>query len=697
MGQVTRKILIKQKPEWMPAEMGEMKGRVVLKFRFSEAERRVYRKRAMIPVSEWAERHRFVTRGPLEGTKFRKGTVPYSPAIMDAIFWPSVEEAVMCTADQVAKSFIADTCLGYAADRAPGPALIVYPDENTAIEAMKDRIAPMFNMSPRLRSYMSGTRDDETAKRINLSHMQIYAAWARSPIQLANRSIKYLILDETDKYPMTAGTREADPVSKAEKRVRVFRYGKKIIKCSTPTTETGVIWTEINSCQVVFEYHVTCPDCGHVHLMNFQQIKWPDDVRDPVKVKNEALAYYVCPGCGSCWTDLKRDAAVKWGKWVAMGKSLDGKTEYEGVAHSTSSGSARLELFEYLKKYKPKKIGFHIPSWLSPFVEISDVAAAFLKGLKNKNHLKDFNNSHRAYPWTDWTQERKEDRILELRDERPRGRVPGIDDLRLTIDDGKSKTGEAESSKLKAESGIVACLTAGIDTQDDGFWYEIIAWGWPDADLDMTSWQTREGFVTSFDGLKKIILDDRYKERDGREHYVRLALQDAMGHRTDKVYDFCRMHRGVIIPTQGVDRRTMTQPHAWSNIETYPGTKKPIPGGLKLLRFDTTYYKNILAAKLEINRDDPGAWHLHSETTEEWARQLCAEVFDPEKNIWVQIASMANHAWDCGVLNILAADILGVKYMRPQAAAQGAERKAQGEKREEGKKWIGKRKGKWLR
>jgi hypothetical protein len=112
-----------------------------------------------------------------------------------------------------------------------------------------------------------------------------------------------------------------------------------------------------------------------MHLMSFKSIKWPEDVRDPEKVLNNELAYYECPACGSCWTNLKRDAAARFGRWVAMEKSRDGEKEIEGTG---------LELFEYLKKYNPRKIGFHIPSWVSPFVTLSEVAAAFLKGLKDR-------------------------------------------------------------------------------------------------------------------------------------------------------------------------------------------------------------------------------------------------------------------------------------------------------------------------
>jgi len=175
-----------------------------------------------------------------------------------------------------------------------------------------------------------------------------------------------------------------------------------------------------------------------------------------------------------------------------------------------------------------------------------------------------------------------------------------------------------------------------------------------------------------------------------------------MGHRTSEVYDFCRLHRGRIIPLQGVDTRRMTQPHTWSIIEYYPGTKKPIPGGIKLLRADVNFYKDDLAGKLEVNPEDPGAWHLHAEATEELARHMCAEVTD-EKGLWVPRANRPNHFWDCAVYNLVAWDVLGVRYMRPKrpkkADAGEQHRRDEGAGRaERGTRpgWLNKRPG-WLK
>lgn len=52
-----------------------------------------------------------------------------------------------------------------------------------------------------------------------------------------------------------------------------------------------------------------------------------------------------------------------------------------------------------------------------------------------------------------------------------------------------------------------------------------------------------------------------------------------------------------------------------------------------------------------------------SETTETWARHMCAEYTD-EKGLWQCPENKANHGWDCSVYNLVAADILGVRFWR---------------------------------
>lgn len=632
-------------PAWLPPSLRERSAPVRFSFRWSKAERNVFHKRPKIPVSEWAEKHRVITMGDFKG-KWKNSVNPYLSGIMDASFYPSVETIILCAVDQTGKSEVVNNCIGYAIDRAPGPALFIYPDELTAKDNSRDRIMPMIQSSPRLRSFLTGQSDDEAMTRINLQRMPIYMAWAHSASRLANKPIRYVVFDETDKYPVTAGKREGDPISKGEKRARTYRWTRKIWKISTPTIETGPIWVALTTeAQVVFDYWVPCSDCGAEQIMEERQIKIPEGEKSPMAIESRNLAWYECASCGSHWSDYHRDKAVARGRW------RDRTEEH-------------LELFEHLRVLRPRRIGFHLPAWVSRFVGLSECAAKRIQGEGDKTIRKDWCNSYCAVPWKDHTVERKEDAILKLRDDRPRGLVPS--------------------------GGVVSCLTAGADTQKYGFWYEIRAWGYG---LTMESWQIREGYVETWEALLQLMCQDAYRDIDGNEHRVRLVVQDAMGvrERTIEVYDMARMHRNFLLPFKGEDR--LSTPHIWSKIDVYPGTTKPIPGGIRLLRADVNFFKNQLAAKLEIAPNDPGAWHLHSETTEAWGKHMCAE-FVNDKGLWECASGRDNHGWDCSVYNLVAADVLGVRFWPKPAKPQGAERKAQSEAQRPG--WLPQAQG-WLK
>jgi phage terminase large subunit GpA-like protein len=245
-------------------------------------------------------------------------------------------------------------------------------------------------------------------------------------------------------------------------------------------------------------------------------------------------------------------------------------------------------------------------------------------------------NGYLAEPWIAWEEEREENDLLQLADDRPRGLVPGPD---------------------KA-----AALTCGVDTQKDGFWFEIRAWGFG---AELTSWQVREGFVSGFEALERILFEDVYSDARGNEYAVRRACIDSGGHRTAEVYEFARKHRGRVIPIKGEQR--MARPHVFTVIDTYPGRRKPIPGGLKLLRVDTTFYKDALDARLRTAAADPGAWLFHGEVSTDWLRQMCAEYRD-DSGVWRVIGSRPNHAWDVSVYNLVAAELAGVKYIRREPA-----------------------------
>lgn len=638
---------------WLPPDLIKNPAARKMRVTFSDAERRIFRKHKKIPVSRWAEMHRYVTMSVLPG-RWRNEVTPYLAGIMDASFFPSVQTIILCKAPQVGGTESLYNCMGYAIDRDPGPILVIYPDELTARENNQDRIQPMIKSSPRLRSYMTGAEDDSSMLRINLSHMPIYMAWARSAVRLGNKAIRYVFFDEIDKYVDTAGKKEADPISLGEARTTTYRHNRKIWKISTPTVETGNIHKALTvEAQVIFDFYVTCTFCNHHHKMDFGQIKWAhkkeadaqgkQHSEDPEVVEAQKLAWYECPNCQAHWTDYDRDRAVRRGNW---------RDRKEGV-----------ELYEYLRVYKPLKIGFHLPSWISPFVSLAEIAASYLRGRRDINKYKDFYNKHRAEPWRLFVTSKDEAQILAAR---------------------------APIAPQSVPAAAIA-LTCGIDVQKYGFWFAVRAWA-----ADLTSWLIHYGFLDTEEAMDRIIFETNYPV-EGTQKTMRIfrALKDIGGTEkyedmtmTEETYMWLIKNRGrggvSVWGSKGSSRALPGMLHLGNAIMTSPAGKR-LPAALRVLSIDTNkakdqyHYRLGLAASPE-TRHLPGAAFLHKDTGADYAAQILAEekqITDKGGEEWVNQHNRPNHLLDAEVMAMACAEMEfpggGIRLLAAAAASAGQE------------------------
>lgn len=630
-----------QLPPWLHPEtraavcrLVAARGRIEWRWSFGRGERAVLRHRAPIPASQWAERHRVVHESSRKGP-WRNLVTPYSVGIMDAAFYPSVRVESIIKCPQSGATEAVHNCIGYTIDRAPGPVLYVYPDEATARENAQDRIIPMLRSSPRLREYLTGMADDMGSLRIRMSHLTVYMAWSGSAARLGNKPIRYLVLDELDKYQGTK--REAAAEALAEKRVISWGSRAIIWKLSTPTVVDGPIDRAFRTSEARFRYHVICPHCGCELLMDFERIRWPEKT-DPVKIRSRSLGYYECQHCHARWIDADRDLAVRAGLW-----------------REESTG---LSLTEHLEQHRPISVGFHIPAWISPFVSLSEIAAKALEYqlAPNLELLKDLQNNYRAEPWEAEFERRDEDSVLALCDDRPRGAVPG------PVQTGT--TGDARQER-------VAALLAAVDTQLRYFRYVIRAFGYGEG---AESWLVQEGVAPTFQALDELFWRSDYRDALGRPYRVRACIIDAMGEptRTAEVYAWAARNRGRVFPAQGV--HAPATPVSYAPQEYFPGPRGErlrIPGGILLHRIDTTLFKGTLANRLSVSPGDPGTFWLHAgpDSLRAYAKEMCAEVWNPEKNLWDNPHGRANHAWDCEYLLQALAWMLNIaKKQRPGGA-----------------------------
>jgi len=131
---------------------------------------------------------------------------------------------------QMLKTSIMVNFLGYIADVDPGPTLAVEPRSEDAKRF--PRIAS--RRCSGTRRHSRETRRGEVARFEQHAMHKVFAngsghitfTGAISPSGLAMRPIRYLLLDEIDRYPTSAGS-EGDPVSLAMQRTGEFEHNKK--------------------------------------------------------------------------------------------------------------------------------------------------------------------------------------------------------------------------------------------------------------------------------------------------------------------------------------------------------------------------------------------------------------------------------------------------------------------------------------
>lgn len=445
-----------------------------------------------IRPSEWVEQYRILPAGvSAEPGRMRLDRTPYVRGILDAVAEPGVEEVVWLKPTQVGGSETIRNLLAFWIDTDPGPCLMVMPDEKSAKEAIEERIRPMLEASPQLRRHLSDRAWDNKLSAIKLDTMPIFVGWAGSPQSLASRPCRFVLFDETDKYPPFSG-READPISLGTERTATFGYRRKIVKTSTPTTRDGPVWVAWEGCGDRRYFYVPCPHCGEFQRLNFSQIKWPklaeqDKVKFADQVEQNRLAWYECEHCKGRIDDSHKPRMLSRGEW----RNTTGQ--------------------------KSKRVGFHINAIYSPWRTFAAIAAQFIRAQGDPGATMNFRNSWLAEPFEDLVAKNRPSLIRE-----------------------------------KASMGLPArqvprdavALVATVDTQKDHFYLRVRWWGY-----DYRSGGVYRAICQSFEEVYRVGLQSQFASPIGPVS-PNILLIDSGGNRTDEVYQFA-MRDPRIVPTKG--------------------------------------------------------------------------------------------------------------------------------------------------
>ena len=414
-----------------------------------------------VPVSKWAEANRVLPDSNSIPGPWRNSVTPYLVEIMDAFSDEMVEEIIFVKPTQVGGTSAMENMLASAIAQDPAPAMCVYPSDDLAERTVESKLDPMIKSCKILAAKYR--INDSKKLALKFTDMVVYLTGANSPADLASTNIRYLFMDEVDKFP-GASKKEADPVSLAKERTKTF-FNRKIFMASTPTLKTGHIWKAKEAADVEKHYFVPCPHCGAFIELKFAQIKWPSKEDVPESADRAEMATYVCQECGCVITDQDKGKMLATGRW----KPVRQKTQH------------------------PKSVAFWMNTLYSPFTRFSDIAREFMRSKDDPELLHNFANSWLAEPWEDTKLKTNAEMVMERQTETPEWTLPPWTKL----------------------------VTGGIDVQENCLYWTIRAWG----DY-MTSQNISHGQALSMGEVERI-MNTELTMPNGEKVMVNLALMDS--------------------------------------------------------------------------------------------------------------------------------------------------------------------------
>lgn len=312
-------------------------------------------------VSEWADKYRFLTSvSSAEPGRYRTNRTPYLKEIQDHLGKTSdAQEIVFQKGSQIGATETMNNFVGYSIHINPSIILLVMPTEEAIKKNSRTRIKPMIDSAPVLNDRIRkvGSKDAEnTITSKSFPGGVLLMIGANSPVGLASTPAAKIMMDEVDRFPLSAGA-EGSPVDLARARARTFQ-NRKIFLASTPTNEgESVINAEFKDGDQRY-YNVPCQGCGDPFVFRFELLTYDEGKPETVRM--------ACPECGFLHEERHKTIMLENGVWIP-------------TAVSSS----------------PRKFSYHLSALYSPagFYAWEELIRDYLKVKNDVNKYRTFVNT----------------------------------------------------------------------------------------------------------------------------------------------------------------------------------------------------------------------------------------------------------------------------------------------------------------
>ncbi len=389
--------------------------------------------RDLLGVAQWAERHRHLDTGTNAPGPWRNERTPYLVEIMDALSEHSpVRSVTFMKSSGVGGSEAMWNWLGYVMHHLGNKdLLLIVPSIEVRDRTFNPRLRKMLAETAVLNDLVSSKQRDKRNSAEVLEYnggARVIKSGANSPDSMRSEHLPYVICDEVDAYPWDVGG-EGDPMKLIANRQRAFSGRAKSYFISTPTVEGASRIDQLYRASDQRRYHIHCPDCGHIHTLDFDNLRWRTDHPEVTEVIDEATlgaqvqeAWLLCPECGVRIPETHKTDLLQGGRWIAA------------------------------RPHIKRNRGYHINALYSPVglgVTWADIAQDWIEAQGDTSKLKAFYNTHLGLVYTE----------------------PGDDIADLPLYNRR----EPYLHTLAALP--ILAITAGVDVQKDRIEASIVAWG----------------------------------------------------------------------------------------------------------------------------------------------------------------------------------------------------------------------------
>lgn len=614
---------------------------------------------------EWMDEHYYL---PVESS-YQEGrwtTLPFQIAIINTMANDDVPTVNVIKSARVGYTKMLLGVAAYMIKHKRRNGMIWQPTDGDAELFVKKHVDPMIRDVPAIRAmapwYGKKHRDNTLELKRFTNGRGLELRGGKAAKNYREASVDFGIYDELAAFdPDIEG--EGSPTFLGDKRMEGSTHPKSIRGSTPKIAGQCQIERAASESAHMMRYHIHCPHCGGA-----QHLKWGGpDAEFGIKWdgSDHHSAFYLCE-CSGCVIRQSELDYTAIGTWVCERSGIQTRN---GIDWTDAAGNVISP---------PESVTYHIWTAYSPFTTWARIVSDFLKARDDPGKLKTFVNTTLGETWEE--------------------------DVGETVEPD-SLFGRRELWPDPVPAGALY-ITAGVDTQDDRFEFEITAWGVGEEHW-VLDYQRIYGDLSRIEIWNRLHdrLSETYTTADGRVLDLAIACIDSGGHYTDEVYKFCKRAPHKYIPIKGASE-------AGKPIITYP--RKRNRHGVYLSMIGTDSAKDVIYARLATTPESlagaiPGYRHhpIAEWADETYFKGLTAErkrlLFVRGKRVyrWVNPSGARNEPLDCAVY-ALAALRLGLQHRgwrlneRPAAAPKQAAPRAAPPRQSPASGWLGTKSGGWL-